>query len=202
MQSGHLNTFPILEFAAKHPLIPGGKNPGVRLYGKLCGELTKNIPQISGWYFWGCFNERSIWNFIYIGKAENTGHIASLRYRIADELKTERMCFWAEVVGDQKTFADQSSAFVGRFDQDAKRALRKKGSHFIIWVGDFSLPRKQIEPEEKILISRYGPPGNKMHKSIKKMERTSTTRKILKALEGEIAKILSFNSLSKDPPIT
>src|SRR3989344_2015865 len=136
MESGIVDISPILKFAQSHPVIPCGRNKEFKRYSNLCGVLTAHIPQTSGWYFWIRPKSRSPKHPIYIGKADKTSKKNSLRYRINYELKTERICFWTDVVGKKKAFNDHHNAFNGRFDKPAARAQRKAGTKFIIWISD------------------------------------------------------------------
>ena len=65
-------------------------------------ELSKNIPETSGWYFWMKSRDGETGRPIYIGKAGKTKKSNSLRYRINYELKTERICFWTDIYEKEK----------------------------------------------------------------------------------------------------
>lgn len=183
-KSGYLNTAPILQFANNYRIIPGGKNPGMLLYTKeVINLLTKNIPLTSGWYSWGYFDFKNKWQTLYVGKAYNTGRIASLKYRITDELKEERACFWATAVGDKKVFLDHRHAFNGKYDKYVKRALRKKGTDFIIWVATDESSHEEIKNIEKGLIDYFKPLVN-IQKS-KKFIKTPSLNKAINQFEKE-----------------
>src|SRR5882724_9452624 len=135
-KSGILDVSEITEFAQENQIIPCGRNRKFREYTKLCDKLTIDIPETSGWYFWVNFKRAKLENPIYIGKADKTNKKNSLRYRINYELKTERICFWTDVVGKDKAFNDHHDFFDGKYDKGAERAQRKTGTKFIIWISD------------------------------------------------------------------
>lgn len=189
MKSGYINLFPIFEFIAKHPSGMRWRNTQLRPYGSLCSRLTESISKQSGWYFWGKFNAKSNWECIYIGKSEHTEKGWGLYHRIKDELKEERVAFWAYVVGEKKAFSDQSKAYQGRFDYAAKRALRKKGTHFLVWINDPTVTFEQVVAEEKALIGYYKPSSNIQRGRAKGT--TKKTKQIINLVNKEIKKILS-----------
>jgi len=165
MKSGVVDISKTLEFAEKHPTIPCGRNQEFRQYSKLCDTLTINIPETSGWYFWIPRKNRVSAPPIYIGKADKTDKNNSLRYRINYELKTERICFWTDIVGEKKAFDDHHNFFKhGKFDNNAKRAQKKRGSKFIIWVSDPDATTNDIGEVEDVLIYQYQPNANVKNK--------------------------------------
>lgn len=189
MNSGYINLFPIFEFIAKHPSGMRWRNTQFRPYSFLCDRLTDSIPVQSGWYFWGEFNAESSWECVYVGKSEHTEKGWGLRHRIKDELKEERIAFWAYVVGDKKAFFDQSKAFNGKYDSAAKRALKKKGAHFIIWISDPTVTSEQMLTEEKILLGYYKSSNNIQRGGVRSI--TKRTRQIIALVDKEIKGILS-----------
>ncbi len=189
MKSGYINLFPIFEFIAKYPSGMRWRNAQLRPYGSLCSRLTYSIPEQSGWYFWGRFNARSNWECIYVGKSERTEKGWGLCHRIKDELKEERIAFWAYVVGDKKAFFDHSKAFRKRYDSTAKRALKKKGTHFLIWTSDHTATLEQVAAEEKALIGYYKPSGNIRRGKTKGT--TKKTKQIINLVDKETKKIFS-----------
>jgi hypothetical protein len=175
IRAGIIDLSEIFEFVKRNSVIPCGRLE-FKLYSKLCDELTKNIPETSGWYFWMKYRDRKIDQPIYIGKAGKTKKKNSLRYRINYELKTERICFWADVAEGGKAFADQHKFYGGRFDKSAKRAQRKVGAKFIIWISDPNIKPVEIDEVERILIDQYKPQVN--------MQRAKRNRAFEKAKEA------------------
>lgn len=157
MKSGIVNVSPILEFVKENPVIPCGSNQSTRDYTKLCNILTSKIPSDSGWYFW--MQSRDL-NPIYIGKADKTRKNNSLKYRINYELRTERICFWSDIIGKNKAFQDHHDAYDGKFDKSAIRAQRKNGTKFIVWISDASANQLEIKDVERILIDIFKPKVN------------------------------------------
>lgn len=188
MTSGYISLFPLFGFIAKTPKIVGGKNKGFRPYTRICRELTKDIPKENGWYFWGRFDKNSNWECLYIGKSEKTKKKSgSLYYRINYELMTERIAFWAHIVGEKKAFQDHHDAFDGRFDKGARRAIRKAGAHFIIWISKSKASPKEVRNEEKALIRYWKPLCNKQ---IGNSVFTRKTKEICRLIKSKIDKIL------------
>ncbi len=161
MKAGFLDTSEILKFAKDHTTVPCGRNnEEFRQYSKLCDTITAYIPETSGWYFWISSKDDRSTKPLYIGKADQTSKKNSLRYRINYELKTERICFWAEVVGVEKAFDDHHEFFRGRYDKKSKRALSKAGTKFIIWISDPDVTPSEVREVECILINRHQPTAN------------------------------------------
>ena len=160
MRRGFLDLSKILKFAEERPTLPCGRNQEFRQYSKLCDAITLNIPETSGWYFWISSKNEKWGDIIYIGKADRTSKKNSLRYRINYELKTERICFWVDVVGEEKAFNDQHIFFNGRYDKKSKRDLKKAGAKFIVWISDSDVAKHEAREVERILIDQYKPRVN------------------------------------------
>lgn len=194
MKSGHVSLFKIFDFVSSHPRIVAGGSKKLRDrkesrdYAHLCKELTKSIPRESGWYFWGRFDKNSGWECIYVGKSERTRK-GSLHDRILSELLKERIAFWSSVVGRKKAFADLRIAFKGKYDKNARRAIRKKDTHFIIWVSDPKVLTREIRAEEKNLIYYYEPLSNQ---EMGENRFKKKTKEICKFVKREWKKILDI----------
>jgi len=160
IKSGTIDLSKIIKFARRNQIIPAGRSIVYKNYSRLCDSLVKDIPTTSGWYFWVTSREK-ISHPIYIGKATLTKKNNSLRYRIANELKTERIAFWAAIVGKEKSFNDHHKSYPhGKFDKGAIRAQRKSGARFIFWISDKNVTSSEVNEVERILIDKYEPEVN------------------------------------------
>src|SRR3989338_5953729 len=189
MDSGHISLFSIFKFIAKHLSGMRWRNTQFRPYSSLCKKLTNSIPEQSGWYFWGRFDKNSKWECIYVGRSKHTEKGWGLHHRIIDEIKEERIAFWAYVVGDKKAFSDQSKAFDRKYDSSAKRALKKKGTHFIIWVSDPTVTLEGVLAEESALVDYYKPLSNIQR--VWARHKTRRTKQIIVLADREMKKIIS-----------
>lgn len=185
--TGHFNLFPVLNFVAEHPQMPGDGQGDPKGYLTLVSSLVNSVPQDKpGWYLWGRFNDIGWWETVYLGKAGNR-KTSSLKRRIMDEILEERTAFWATVYG--KEFASKMAAkqYNGRYNGSIPRSLRKCGAHFILWVAGSPVTEEEISREEKILIDIYRPTSNAQR--IAYPERSPVTDQIIRLIDREIKEL-------------
>jgi hypothetical protein len=120
--------------------------------------LLKDVPKVAGWY-WGRFNDTGWWETVYLGKAGTTKH-AKLNGRLCEELKDERLAFWASVYGREAAVREFSRLHKRKYDRFVTRILRKAGAHFVIWVEAEHVRDHQIEKQERMLIQIFRPTHN------------------------------------------
>jgi hypothetical protein len=156
-RTGHINLFSLYEFAATYPeLVKGSK---MKPFTKIVNDLVRPIPtKESGWYLWGRFNDVGWWETNYLGKAE-IGKTGSLCARITEEIKDELVWCWATVHGYERTIKQAGSA-----SAEVIRSLRKRNSHFIVWIT--ALEREDVKDTEKFLISAFRPASNIQRKTL------------------------------------
>jgi hypothetical protein len=158
LSSGHFDLFPIFEFVSSHSQIPLPGNVVQKEYQKIIKMIVSKVPRKAGWYLWGKFNDTGWWETIYLGRATKQ-KTSSLQTRLYDELREECIAFWSYVFGREPISVQFWNYFRDKYNQT--RALRKTGSHFVIWVAvDNQIASGEIEGQESKLIKNYRPTHN------------------------------------------
>jgi len=188
IKSGFIRLGPIHDYIRAHLEVPRGKQE-FRGYSETCERILLEVPETQGWYFWGKFNNEKRWKHIYIGMAGYKK--LKLHSRIKEELKDERVAFWADVWGRRKAAESHMRNYHGKYQWEMERALEKKGTEYIIWISDESATPKEIRNEESILIQRLDPSANKDRRGNR--EPTKKTGMIEKFLAKEIKRIKGIN---------
>lgn len=183
MKSGVIDLKPIFEFVKTHKEVPAGRR-GFRKYSRACEDLLRHVPEQSGWYFWGRI-DRGDWKHVYIGMAGYRKR--KLCSRIKEELKDERVAFWADVWGEEYTRENHERQYRGKYKWEVARALQKRGTKYIIWVADELASPREIKDEENMLIQKLNPSANRDHRG--KKEETRKTRLIKNLFEEQVEKL-------------
>lgn len=187
---GHFNIFPILQFAAEHPVMPSPHNVNLQkeyklIIDKAIKDVTPNLP---GWYLWGKFNDMGWWETIYLGKAGKK-KTSSLRTRLYDELREECIAFWSSIYGREPMIKQHNRIYNSRYDPT--RSIRKIGSQFVIWIAvQNTISEDEIKKQEDILIKIYRPTHNAARWN-NHIQHDQLTDEIEKAVEIELEKIFS-----------
>ncbi len=192
MESGFINLKPILGHIKIHPKVPKGKKE-FRGYSEICDKILSKVPEIQGWYFWGRLDNWKKWKHIYIGMAGYKK--IKLHGRIKEELKDERVAFWADIWGRRRTIKSHNQRYPGKYQWEMERALEKRGTKYIIWVSDKSAVPKEVKNEESVLIQKLNPSANRDHPGNSRP--TKKTSVIKRFLEREIGKIIGQQKLEK-----
>ena len=170
-QAGAISLDPLYELASLEA--PGedvaksalrGDSPAGRAFGKEARVLCEPIAESRGFYVWGFFDAKGSWHTQYVGKA-GFGKASSLRARICEELRDERVFIWAKF-RDAGWLLDTMRQLYGEKGQHKssagenhfRRALRKTGATHILWVSTPSLSDdevKVIEPDLIELLTKY-----------------------------------------------
>lgn len=157
------------EGLALHASSDNGKN-----YGTEVTALCETIPMVQGFYLFGKYIKKVLWQSIYFGKA-GTGKTTNLRARIREELSDERAFIWK---GKHTGLEDEDNKDIlaiiakhypqakdpkkSRYETETKRAVRKEGTTHIVWV---SMPDLNDDEEIKIieadLIETLNPRANR-----------------------------------------
>jgi hypothetical protein len=170
-ESGHFNLFPLLNEVAQKPEAPkmGHENRvGNRWYQVAIKKILDDakVPEHSGWYMWGNFNDAAWWQPLYIGKASRSDKWRGLYDRLLDELREESAAIFATVYGRDATTTvvrDRLNAWHKKTGKDwvrqgegIQRALRKTGSTFIVWAASpAKITEEEIKDVEGALIHHY-----------------------------------------------
>jgi hypothetical protein len=128
-------------------------------------QLTVGAPEGGGVYAWGPkINGR----LIYIGKAKGgNGNYSSLRYRIGDELKEEKIFAWFGTIPTPKFLAIYHQAYPQDQNRTANhfnRSILKAGTNKIVWVccpDHTPQERDDIARCERLLIKQLNPIANR-----------------------------------------
>lgn len=188
-KTGHLNLFPILNFAATNPVIPylAGRKPQAE-YSKLINATISDVPVLPGWYWWGKFNDMGWWETVYLGKAGKQ-KTSSLRTRLYDELREECIAFWSEVYG-REPMLKQHTPITKKYGPPT-RALRKMGSQMVVWVAvEDEITEAEIKRQEDLLIKIYRPTHNAARWNQSSLH-DDDTRAIELAVESELKAIVT-----------
>ncbi len=168
LTTGIVDLRPLIQFAKEIPLNNAFEKHGKhgREYGIRIAPIVESVPEAQGFYIWGRYDQGR-WCSIYIGKSTR-GKIASLRYRLSDELREERAFAW--VCPHSET--EIRNAYVRiwgsslRSMNHLERSLAKQGSEFITWVACPSLPHEFVRPVEAALIAHSPEARNKQRPKV------------------------------------
>jgi hypothetical protein len=152
------------EFARRHatggPL--NGRSVVGREYGRLAGEITREIADEHGFYLWGAYDRRGFWQNLYLGKA-GYGATAHLRARLVEELRDERAFLWYSLLTPSEINA-LGRQFYPRmwtsYSRGEERKRRKAGATHIVWVAAPALDNRQVLDVEADLIETLNPSAN------------------------------------------
>jgi hypothetical protein len=172
-KSGYFNLFPLLNEVAQKSELPKmsrrGERTGDSWYWKAIKKLLKDakVPERTGWYMWGNFNDAAWWQPLYIGKASRSDKWKGLYDRLLHELRTESAAIFATVYGRDATESTVRKSlnewrkkhhgkdWVGQ-GESIQRALRKTGSIFIVWVtAPAKIEEGEVKDVEGALIDHY-----------------------------------------------
>ncbi|MFK8008008.1 MAG: hypothetical protein AB8H03_16745 [Saprospiraceae bacterium] len=145
-----------------------GRSKQGKEYGKLVKELTNPISENGGFYIWGSYTKKGLWNNIYIGKAgfsETTG----LRARIKEELKDERSFIWLSKMNKKNILKlgaiKYPAMWEKKYKTNTERAFRKFNSTHIIWIAIKRSDKEEMEKDilkiESDLIETMNPIANR-----------------------------------------
>jgi len=142
-----------------------GDSPSGRAYGRQATRLTNAIPESHGFYLWGKYERNNLWRTIYLGKA-GYGRTTSLRARIKEELKDERVFLWN---GPHSELTEDDLMNIGqqhyprmwhRYQTHFRRAIRKCGATHIIWAVTSGISNNEVTKIEADLIETMNPIAN------------------------------------------
>ncbi|WP_444928027.1 hypothetical protein ACJJI4_10440 [Microbulbifer sp. TRSA002] len=138
-----------------------GSDPIAKKYTAKVRDFLAEVPDCSGVYLWGYYDEKGRWNTIYIGKTDSTKK-AGLQTSLKEELCTENIFIWcAGYDSDQESldyalqrFANPTPKSVTHY----RRALKKYGTSHIYWAT--TAPDQVPEEIESWLVELMNPSAN------------------------------------------
>ena len=133
--------------------------PG-RQYSSICDQVTEAVLEAQGFYLWGAYDKKGLWQNIYLGKAGFGDH-KSIRKRIREELKDERCCIWRCVYREEELDAFRAKLHSGKYANEWKRSMRKSGTTHIVWVSAPNVSSNQVTDVEADLIESFNPTANR-----------------------------------------
>lgn len=144
-----------------------GRSKKGRAFGALAKKVTKTISENGGFYIWGSYTSKGLWNNIYIGKA-GFGKSTGLRARIKEELKDERQFFWLIKLKPEEIKLKCKSLYprmAHKYMVEWDRHFRKFNATHIIWIALTSSTKQDFEKEiliiESDLIETMNPIANR-----------------------------------------
>lgn len=167
-KSGIVSLKPLYDFASldQYNTAIEGRSKEGRKFGKLVKSLTAEISDQGGFYIWGSYDHKGLWQNIYIGKA-GFNKTTSLRARIMEELKDERQFFWKAKLPENeilKLCDEYYPKMAHRYKTEWVRHFKKFNSTHIIWVSIESADREEFESEilviESDIIETMNPKAN------------------------------------------
>jgi hypothetical protein len=129
-------------------------------YSKFCEDVTERVDEAQGFYLWGTYNDKRLWENIYLGMAGYGNH-KSLRKRIREELMDERCCVWRLVYTRDELDAIRVKIYEGRYRTEWERGMRKAGSTHIVWVSAPGIVPGHVKDVEADLIEALNPRANR-----------------------------------------
>ena len=140
-----------------------------KTYAKLTNEVMNSVPEKPGFYLWGNFNEKRFWTNIYLGKA-GFGKITSLRKRILEELRDERVFLIQEDIKSNLDLNEKCrKIFPNMWDKSYKafyeRYAKKFGTTHIVWTIFQCNSNETIKEIENDLIESINPKANVQRKT-------------------------------------
>jgi hypothetical protein len=130
-------------------------------YSQTCNRITAQVDETQGFYLWGAYNKKGLWENIYLGKAGFGDH-KDLRKRIREELKDERCSIWRCAYTPEELHSFRITIHEGKYDNEWNRAMRKSGSTHIVWVSAPRINADQVINVEADLIESLNPRANRM----------------------------------------
>lgn len=169
LKSGVIELKKLYDFAlndSNNEAIEGRSKLG-REFGKCVKYLTESISENGGFYIWGSYTNKGLWNNIYIGKA-GFNKTTGLKARIKEELKDERQFFWKIKLSEieikekcSKLYPQMAHKYTVEWD----RHFRKFNSTHIIWVAINESSKEEFEKDiltiESDLIETMNPIANR-----------------------------------------
>ena len=144
-----------------------GRSRKGREFGKKVKLLTENISDNGGFYIWGSYSKKGLWNNIYIGKA-GFNKTTGLKARIKEELKDERQFLWKIKLSEQEIKEKCSLLYpemAYKYKVEWERHFRKFNSTHIIWVSINESDKDEFEKDiltiESDLIETMNPIANR-----------------------------------------
>jgi hypothetical protein len=162
-----------------------------REFGKRVKSLTNSISENGGFYIWGSYTNKGLWNNIYLGKA-GFGKTTGLQSRIKEELKDERPFFWKIKLTENQIkdkcpelYPKMAEKYTAEWD----RSFRKFNSTHIIWVAINESSKVEFEKDiltiESDLIETMNPIANRSRPK-PYGELQNTTIEIIRAIKLRI----------------
>ena len=130
-----------------------------REYSKIVDGIVSPIPETEGFYLWGSYDDKGLWQNIYLGMA-GYGATKSLKKRIREELKDERCAIWRLVHTHDDLMAIRDRIHDGKYAAGWTRAMRKAGATHIAWVSAPNTPDESVRNVESDLIEALNPRAN------------------------------------------
>jgi hypothetical protein len=169
MKTGKIILKNLYEHMSSDPLGESlkGSSPVGRNYGKLATNVVQSIPESHGFYLWGYYEKNKLWRSLYLGKA-GYGKTTSLRARIKEELKDERVFLW---YGPHSTLTEENLKSINekyyptmwyQYKNHFARAIKKSKTTHIIWVVTSDLDNSEVIKIEADLIETMNPSANIM----------------------------------------
>ncbi|WP_444942963.1 ADP-ribosylglycohydrolase family protein [Microbulbifer sp. ZKSA006] len=162
-KSGRLKLKSLYEYASQYSgeYPANGSDPIAKEYTDKVRELLAQVPDCSGVYLWGCYDEKGRWSTIYIGKTDSTKK-AGLQTRLREELCTENIFIWRPGFSNDQELLDyalQHYANPGpKSAAHYKRALKKSGTTHIYWAE--TAQGQSAEEVESWLVELMNPSAN------------------------------------------
>lgn len=170
--SGMVSLRPLYDFVERYKDSPSlsGRSKIGRLYGRNVMEAVRTVPDASGFYLWGYYEDAERpWHSVYLGRA-GSGKTTSLHARIGEELKDERVFVWRHVLPKKELLQKLKSDYPskGGYQWASKRALRKADCTHIVWCAAPDFTREQVGQVEADLIELFNPKANRDRPAPKK----------------------------------
>lgn len=151
---------------AKNEALEGRSSKG-REFGKNVKLLTEKISDKGGFYIWGSYTKKGLWNNIYIGKA-GFNKTTGLKARIKEELKDERQFLWKIKLSEEEIKEKCSLLYpqmAYKYKVEWERHFRKFNATHIIWVSIHESDKDEFEKDiltiESDLIETMNPIANR-----------------------------------------
>lgn len=166
METGIVCLDEMYSYIRKNPEVPHRTNDRdiYRPFKSIIEQAVKNVPKKTGWYYWVEVGERV--RPVYIGKSDSSTSW-NLYTRIEEELSEEYVALWATVHDEQKMLEIFSKKYNNKYDNNHRRAVKKKGVTHILWAAvPHSLDNAEIKFIENKLIELFQPIANIQRRSV------------------------------------
>ncbi|MFA5802920.1 MAG: hypothetical protein WC911_10695 [Thermoleophilia bacterium] len=160
METGIIHLEELYHYIRQNRDIPHRTNDKnvYRPFKALIEKAVTNIPKKTGWYYWVDFG--AVVRPVYIGKSDSST-TWNLYTRIEEELSEEYVALWATVHNEQEMLETFSRKYNNKYDNNHKRALKKRGVTHILWVSvSNALDNHEIKSIEDKLIETFQPIAN------------------------------------------